>query len=239
MNNDGRLRFKSPSTTSTPLSVTLTTSFTTSTCTPHDYLLLPTMQTFARALRISRFSLGLPPASKRNLLVLPAQSAAVKCRSTQTRSFTCSARALDNSHNHNQSTQTDTTSVSKQNVDKASSGAEQSRYHVLNEESPYSAPPSQNPQSSSSSQTDTTSVSKSDVDTANEVASQTPPYSSQTQPQTQKTQTQTLTQPDEPRLSLTFTCTVPQCETRSTHEFTKRSYERGIVIVQCPGCKNR
>ncbi|KAI0825757.1 DNL zinc finger-domain-containing protein, partial [Irpex lacteus] len=43
----------------------------------------------------------------------------------------------------------------------------------------------------------------------------------------------------EPRLSLTFTCTVPQCETRSTHEFTRRSYERGIVIVQCPGCKNR
>ncbi|KAI0339383.1 zf-DNL-domain-containing protein, partial [Trametopsis cervina] len=43
----------------------------------------------------------------------------------------------------------------------------------------------------------------------------------------------------EPRLSLTFTCTVPDCGTRSSHEFTKRSYERGIVIVQCPGCKNR
>ncbi len=203
------------------------------------------MQTFARALRISqlRSSHSLSPASKRNLLVLPA----VKCRSwsTPTRSFTCSARTLDNSHeprDESTSTQTDTTSVSKQNVDKASSGAEQSRYHVLNSESPYSAPPSQNSHSASSSsnatQTDTTSVSKSDVDTANSVASQTPPYSPQPQTHTQ-TQTQTLTQPDEPRLSLTFTCTVPQCETRSTHEFTKRSYERGIVIVQCPGCKNR
>jgi len=43
----------------------------------------------------------------------------------------------------------------------------------------------------------------------------------------------------EPRLSLTFTCTVKDCGTRSTHEFTKRSYERGIVLVECPGCKNR
>ncbi|TFK69302.1 zf-DNL-domain-containing protein [Pluteus cervinus] len=38
---------------------------------------------------------------------------------------------------------------------------------------------------------------------------------------------------------MTFTCTVEGCETRSTHEFTKRSYEKGIVLVQCPGCKNR
>ena len=43
----------------------------------------------------------------------------------------------------------------------------------------------------------------------------------------------------EPRLSLTFTCTVADCGTRSTHEFTKRSYQKGIVIVQCPGCENR
>lgn len=46
-------------------------------------------------------------------------------------------------------------------------------------------------------------------------------------------------QPQEARLSLTFTCTVEDCGTRSTHEFTKRSYTRGIVIVQCPGCENR
>ncbi|KAF8649281.1 hypothetical protein AX16_005909 [Volvariella volvacea WC 439] len=43
----------------------------------------------------------------------------------------------------------------------------------------------------------------------------------------------------EPKLSLTFTCTVEDCGTRSTHEFTKRSYERGIVLVECPGCHNR
>ncbi|KAI0642416.1 DNL zinc finger-domain-containing protein [Trametes meyenii] len=45
--------------------------------------------------------------------------------------------------------------------------------------------------------------------------------------------------PPEPKLSLTFTCTVEACHTRSTHQFTRRSYEKGIVIVQCPGCKNR
>jgi len=38
---------------------------------------------------------------------------------------------------------------------------------------------------------------------------------------------------------MTFTCTVPDCGTRSTHEFTKRAYEKGIVLVQCPGCQNR
>ncbi|PWN31030.1 zf-DNL-domain-containing protein [Jaminaea rosea] len=43
----------------------------------------------------------------------------------------------------------------------------------------------------------------------------------------------------EQRLSLTFTCAVEGCGHRSTHEFAKRSYEKGIVIVQCPECKNR
>ncbi|WFD19958.1 hypothetical protein MCAP1_002201 [Malassezia caprae] len=43
----------------------------------------------------------------------------------------------------------------------------------------------------------------------------------------------------QPRLQLTFTCTVPSCHTRSTHEFSKRSYTDGIVIVECPGCKSR
>ncbi|KAF8573764.1 zf-DNL-domain-containing protein, partial [Ramaria rubella] len=45
--------------------------------------------------------------------------------------------------------------------------------------------------------------------------------------------------PPDPRLSLTFTCTVPDCSHRSTHEFSKASYEKGIVLVQCPNCKNR
>ena len=45
--------------------------------------------------------------------------------------------------------------------------------------------------------------------------------------------------PQEPRLSLTFTCTVTDCNERSTHQFTKRAYERGIVLVECPKCKNR
>lgn len=39
--------------------------------------------------------------------------------------------------------------------------------------------------------------------------------------------------------SMTMTCTADDCGHRSTHEFTKRSYEKGIVIVQCPSCKNR
>ncbi|KAK7041702.1 hypothetical protein VNI00_008991 [Paramarasmius palmivorus] len=53
------------------------------------------------------------------------------------------------------------------------------------------------------------------------------------------TSSQALPEAMEPKLQMTFTCTVTDCGTRSTHEFTKRSYERGIVIVQCPGCKNR
>lgn len=48
-----------------------------------------------------------------------------------------------------------------------------------------------------------------------------------------------LPQQIEPRLSLTFTCTVSDCGERSTHQFTKRAYQKGIVLVQCPGCKNR
>ncbi|KAG5650545.1 hypothetical protein H0H81_011859 [Sphagnurus paluster] len=55
----------------------------------------------------------------------------------------------------------------------------------------------------------------------------------------QTTTSQALPNKMEPRLSMTFTCTAPGCSERSTHEFTKRSYTRGIVLVQCPGCKNR
>jgi hypothetical protein len=39
--------------------------------------------------------------------------------------------------------------------------------------------------------------------------------------------------------SITMTCTANDCGHRSTHEFTKRSYQKGIVIIQCPSCKER
>ncbi|KAI0255724.1 DNL zinc finger-domain-containing protein [Lactifluus subvellereus] len=55
---------------------------------------------------------------------------------------------------------------------------------------------------------------------------------------TSDTQT-TRSDADEPRLSLTFTCTAGKCSTRSTHQFTRRAYERGIVLIECPGCKTR
>jgi len=45
--------------------------------------------------------------------------------------------------------------------------------------------------------------------------------------------------PPEPRLLIAFTCTVENCNHRSAHSFTKRAYAHGIVIVQCPSCKNR
>ncbi|KAL4066175.1 DNL zinc finger-domain-containing protein [Scleroderma yunnanense] len=43
----------------------------------------------------------------------------------------------------------------------------------------------------------------------------------------------------EPRLLIAFTCTVENCNHRSAHSFTKRAYAHGIVIIQCPSCKNR
>src|SRR5258707_11912766 len=61
----------------------------------------------------------------------------------------------------------------------------------------------------------------------------------------------------EPRLSLTFTCTalIPaassamtnvhsdppttSCNHRSSNTFTKKAYKQGIVIIECPSCKNR
>ncbi|KLT44023.1 zf-DNL-domain-containing protein, partial [Cutaneotrichosporon oleaginosum] len=49
----------------------------------------------------------------------------------------------------------------------------------------------------------------------------------------------------EPRLSLTFTCQAgPEkeqdvCGHRSSHEFSRKSYEKGVVIIQCPECKAR
>lgn len=67
---------------------------------------------------------------------------------------------------------------------------------------------------------------------------QAPPASSHA-PGSPSTTHRLQTDPLEPRLSITFTCTVPNCSTRSSHTFTKRAYETGVVLVECPGCKNR
>ncbi|KAI6014092.1 hypothetical protein PISMIDRAFT_109939 [Pisolithus microcarpus 441] len=45
--------------------------------------------------------------------------------------------------------------------------------------------------------------------------------------------------PPEPRLVIAFTCAVEKCNHRSAHSFTKRAYASGVVIIQCPNCKNR
>lgn len=36
---------------------------------------------------------------------------------------------------------------------------------------------------------------------------------------------------------MVFTCV--KCETRAVKSFTKAAYEKGVVLVQCPGCQNR
>jgi protein import protein ZIM17 len=40
----------------------------------------------------------------------------------------------------------------------------------------------------------------------------------------------------QPRMQITFTCTV--CDERSTKTFTKHSYTKGVVLIRCPGCQN-
>ncbi|KAG2434951.1 hypothetical protein HYH02_012147 [Chlamydomonas schloesseri] len=39
----------------------------------------------------------------------------------------------------------------------------------------------------------------------------------------------------QPRMVMVFTCT--KCDTRSTKAFSKQSYQQGVVLVRCPGCK--
>ncbi|KAG8215055.1 DNL zinc finger-domain-containing protein [Butyriboletus roseoflavus] len=58
-------------------------------------------------------------------------------------------------------------------------------------------------------------------------------------PVTPETSDQIQSDPPEPRLAIAFTCTADGCNHRSAHTFTKRAYERGIVLIQCPSCKNR
>ncbi|KAK0218266.1 DNL zinc finger-domain-containing protein [Armillaria fumosa] len=64
-------------------------------------------------------------------------------------------------------------------------------------------------------------------------------YSTPITSSTETVTSQKLPEAMEPRLSMTFTCTVKDCGKRSSHEFSKRAYTKGIVIVQCPGCENR
>ena len=64
------------------------------------------------------------------------------------------------------------------------------------------------------------------------------PHSTRNLPQNTSDSAKTQ-QPDEPKYSLTFTCKVPECDERTSHMFSKRAYHHGIVIIQCPKCKNR
>jgi hypothetical protein len=79
--------------------------------------------------------------------------------------------------------------------------------------------------------------------------------SSSTPPQVDTTGTKTPIGRIQRRLQITFTCTatIPPspasaaeqeqeeqpCHHRSTHEFSRTSYEKGIVLIECPGCGNR
>lgn len=38
-------------------------------------------------------------------------------------------------------------------------------------------------------------------------------------------------------MQIVFTCA--KCETRAMKSFTKNAYERGVVIITCPGCESR
>lgn len=44
-------------------------------------------------------------------------------------------------------------------------------------------------------------------------------------------------QGEAPQLMIAFTC--KKCDTRSSHTFSKQAYTKGLVLIQCPGCKNR
>lgn len=63
-------------------------------------------------------------------------------------------------------------------------------------------------------------------------------YSSGDKPETQPSDQKLATlQVDNPQLMIAFTC--KKCDTRSSHTFSKQSYTKGSVLIQCPGCKGR
>lgn len=39
------------------------------------------------------------------------------------------------------------------------------------------------------------------------------------------------------KMSISFTCGV--CDTRITKSFHRQSYEKGVVVIKCPGCEKR
>jgi protein import protein ZIM17 len=49
-------------------------------------------------------------------------------------------------------------------------------------------------------------------------------------------QKQALGEIEKKKFYLQFTC--KKCSTRSSHFISKLAYEKGVVIVECPGCKN-
>lgn len=84
-----------------------------------------------------------------------------------------------------------------------------------------------------------------------------PPQPPSSLPKVDTTGTKTPIGRIQRRLQITFTCTATlpstraaageaeqegqdqPCHHRSTHEFSRTSYEKGIVLIECPGCGNR